>query len=223
MEYVRTHPVNVVFLDLEMPECHGITLAQRMKVLCPNINIIFATAYRDYFETAMDLRVSGYLLKPLKADRVTEELANLRYPVKRYQSGMFIRAFGNFEVFFDGRPVLFRYSKTKELFAYLIDRRGALVSRDELVTILWGGETERSSYYKQVSKDLHDVLQSMHKEDALIKQRGSMGILMDHVDCDFFDWLKGLPEGLNAYCGEYMRQYDWAEQTLVNIQKRRFS
>ena len=43
LEYVRTHAVNVVFLDLEMPECHGVVLARRMKALCPHINIIFAT------------------------------------------------------------------------------------------------------------------------------------------------------------------------------------
>lgn len=216
-DYLENNTVNVVFLDLEMPDCHGVELAKRMKAIRPQVNIIFATAYRDYFETAMELHVSGYLLKPLKAERVIEELNNLRYPVRRYQSGLFVRTFGNFEVFCDGRPLLFRYQKTKELFAYLIDRRGALVTRDELITVLWGGETERSSYYKQVQKDLNDVLASIGREDVLIKQRGALGVLVDQIDCDFFDWMKGLPEGLNAYFGEYMRQYAWAEPTHVRI------
>ena len=36
-----------------------------------------------------------------------------------------VQTFGNFEVFYDGKPVHFRRRRTKELFAYLIDRRGA--------------------------------------------------------------------------------------------------
>lgn len=217
LDYLKDHPADVVFLDLEMPQIHGIALAKQMKQLCPKLNIIFATAYHEYAETAIQLRASGYLLKPLKAEQVTEELKNLRYPVDQHKAGLFVRAFGNFEVFQNGCPVRFRYSKTKELFAYLIDRRGALVSRDELITVLWGGESDRASYYKQVQKDLNDVLARAGQEDVLIKQRGALGFLAEKIDCDYYDWLKGEPQGLSAFMGEYMRQYDWAEATLVNI------
>ena len=44
-----------------------------------------------------------------------------------------------------------------------------------------------------------------------------MGLLASEIDCDYYDWLKGKPEGLNAFMGEYMRQYSWAESTLANI------
>lgn len=221
LEFLGTHPADVAFLDFEMPQCHGRTLARRMKAICPRINIIFATAYSGYYEDAMNLRASGYLLKPLKEREVLEELENLRYPVKRAQSGLFVRAFGNFEVFFNGQPVLFRYQKTKELLAYLIDRQGAIVSRDELVTALWGGEDRHDSYFKQLQKDLGDTLTALSHGDLLVRQRGALGILMNRVHCDYFDWLEGRPEGLNAYRGEYMRQYDWAESTRVNMEGRR--
>ena len=219
LEYVHTHTADVAFLDLEMPELHGMKLAKQMKKYCPRLNIIFVTAYQDYYEEAIQLRASGYLLKPLRGEQVHEEMDNLRYAVRRYESGLFVRTFGNFEVFYNGYPLMFRYQKTKELFAYLIDRRGALVSRDELITILWGGETDRPSYYKQIQKDLTDTLARVGKDHILIKQRGVMGILMNEVVCDYYDWLKGIPDGLNSYTGEYMRQYDWAEATWVNLVK----
>lgn len=215
--WVERNPAEIAFLDLQMPDLHGITLAWRLKESCPRLNIIFVTAYPDYYQPAIQLRASGYLLKPLEEAAVLEELENLRYPVAA--SGLFVRCFGNFEVFFEGRPVRFRYLKTKELFAYLIDRRGSLVSRDELITILWGGETERNSYYKQVQRDLRDVLERAGSGDALMKQRGGLGLDPARIRCDYFDWMRGLPSGLNAFSGEYMRQYDWAEATLVNLMR----
>lgn len=207
----------VVFLDQRMPDCSGVTLARRMKQLWPRLNIIFATAHADCYAQAMQLRASGYLLKPLKAEAVLEELENLRYPVM--QTRLFVQAFGTFEVFFNGEPVMFRYLKTKELFAYLIDRRGALVSRDELITVLWGGETERSSYYKQVQKDLTDTLSRLDCRDVLVKQRGVLGLACAKLRCDYYAWLRGDPAGLSAFHGEYMRQYDWAEPTQVNLRR----
>ena len=220
LSHLKVEAADVVFLDLEMPGYHGIDLAKHMKYLCPHLNIIFATAYQNYYEEAMSLRASGYLLKPLKAEHVIEELENLRYAQESLHTGLYVRAFGSFEVFYDGRPLIFKYQKTKELFAYLIDRRGAVISRDELITVLWGGETRRDSYYKQVQKDLNDTLKSVGMESILIKQRNSLGLVADQIRCDYYNWIHGKPEGINAYMGEYMRQYDWAEQTHVNIDRK---
>jgi hypothetical protein len=38
-------------------------------------------------------------------------------------------------------------------------------------------------------------------------------IRTDLVDCDYYDWKEGKPWAVNAYRGEYMAQYDWAELT----------
>lgn len=217
LEAVRSSPADVAFLDLEMPSCHGTVLARQLKALYPQINIIFATAYRDFYEKALELRVSGYLLKPLQEEQVMEELRNLRYPIAS-KGGLFVRAFGSFEVFFDGKPVSFRYQKTKELFAYLIDRRGALITQDEIVTVLWGGDEKHSSYFKQLQKDLSDTLGALGCGELLIKQRGALALWGDQIRCDYYDWIHGLPGGLNAYRGEYMRQYDWGEATRVNLE-----
>ncbi|MBQ9661627.1 MAG: response regulator [Oscillospiraceae bacterium] len=218
LDYLKTCAADVAFVDFEMPQCHGLVLAKQMKALCPQINIIFATAYRDYYADAINLRASGYLLKPLHEERIKEELDNLRYPVETGKRGLYARAFGNFEVFYNGQPMMFRYHKTKELLAYLIDRRGALVSRDELVTALWGGEHEHSSYFKQLQKDLRDTFAGFDCADLLIKQKGAIGVLAGKIACDYYDWLEGLPEGLNAYHGEYMRQYSWAESTRLSLE-----
>ena len=58
--------MDVAFLDIEMADLNGIDLAKRLKQHCRSLNIIFATAYNDYYREAMALHASGYLLKPMK-------------------------------------------------------------------------------------------------------------------------------------------------------------
>ena len=218
LDHVYAYPVDVAILDINMPDYDGINLARRMKIYRPEINIIFVTAYSDYFQEAMRLHASGYLLKPLRPETLLEELNDLRRPVAKSAATLYVRTFGDFEVFYQDKPLMFRYQKTKEMFAYLIDRRGAMVETDTLITILWGGEDDRSNYFKQIRKDLNDTLDAVGCGNLLIKRRGAIGLLTDKIKCDYFDWLAGNPEGINAYHGEYMHQYSWAESTWVNLE-----
>jgi len=63
---LRKNHVDLIFLDIEMPEIDGISFLQMLK----NIpGIIFTTAYRNYAVDAFDLDVIDYLLKPISFDR----------------------------------------------------------------------------------------------------------------------------------------------------------
>ena len=63
---LRTKQVDLIFLDIEMPEIDGISFLQMLK----NIpGVIFTTAYRNYAVEAFDLNVLDYLLKPISFDR----------------------------------------------------------------------------------------------------------------------------------------------------------
>ncbi|MBR5411144.1 MAG: response regulator [Clostridia bacterium] len=218
LRYVKSNPVDVAFLDVMMPEISGIDLAKEMKRFSPNLNVIFATAFNHLYKEAMELHASGYIVKPIDEDQVRRELSDLRRPVAVERSPLFVRAFGDFEVFYENQPVMFRYMKSKELFAYLIDRHGTMVESDTLLTVLWGGETDYSNFFYQVRKDLRDTLRQYGCDDILLSRRGAMGVATDKINCDYYEWLKGTPEGINAYHGQYMRQYDWAEMTWVGIE-----
>lgn len=138
LTFVKHHACEVVFLDIDISDMNGITLARHPKQVNPKINIIFVTAYRKYAMEALSLHSSGYVMKPATKKKIEHELDNLRHPVSmltKHKVG--IQCFGNLEIFADGDPIKFSYSKTKELPAFLADRKGAFCSTGEIITALW--------------------------------------------------------------------------------------
>lgn len=214
---------HVAFVDIAMPGINGIELARKLKHINPRINIVFATGYDEYMADAFLLHSSGYLMKPVTTADVTNELNNLRFPPNNtYDANkLVVRCFGNFEVFVNGRAVAFERAKSKELLAYLVDRRGAIVSLREAQVALWDEKSTRSntsnSYLRTLVSDLRRTLESCGHPNVLIKRYGSIGIDMTKVACDYYDYLKGKPLAINAWRGEYMNQYPWSEATRKSL------
>lgn len=66
LEVLRNHPIELMFLDIQMPEITGITL---LKSLQKKPLVILTTAYSEYALESYDLDVVDYLLKPITFDR----------------------------------------------------------------------------------------------------------------------------------------------------------
>ena len=221
---------DVVFLDIEMQEISGMEAARRFKEINPNLNIIFTTGYSQYAPEAFLLRASGYILKPVTADKVRQELENLRVrevpaSKKAQEHPIRVRTFGNFEVYHGEEPIHFHYEKTKEMFAYLIDRKGAMCAIQEIIAVLWedGPKYSHDSYFRNLKVDLIRTLKACGHEDIVLQKRGALGIRADGVSCDYFNLLEsaGRDESADSlYLGEYMSQYSWAEITNSNLMSR---
>ena len=212
---------DIVFSGIELPGMNGIGLAKKIVEAAPGTNIIFSTDHPQYAGEAFGLHASGYTAKPLTREKVMAEISDLRHPVAAEDRGLRVQAFGNFEVFFDGRPLHFRYAKTKELLAYLIDRNCAVVDIGEIRATLWDDDEDRTSYIKQLRKDLMDTLRGVGAEDAIVIMRGGIGVIPGRLRCDYFDYLAGKPGGVSAYHGEYMQQYSWSEVTHGSLESGR--
>ena len=201
--------IDLAFLDIEMPGLNGIQLAKKLKVDNPLINIIFVTAYDQYALDAIRIQASGYITKPVSKAKVEEELRNLRNPIKLSgKKRMQIKCFGNFEVFCDGEPIRFSYKKSKEAFAYLVDREGSAISVNELNAILW--EEDHPSYLRNLVADIQNTLKKAGLDDVFVKRHNECYIDVTKVDCDAYEYKKGNVEAVRKYRGEYMIQYDWA-------------
>jgi len=69
--YINNQQVDLVFLDINMPEISGISFA---KSINKDIKVIFTTAYRDYAVEGFELKAVDYLLKPVSFERLKKAL-----------------------------------------------------------------------------------------------------------------------------------------------------
>ncbi|MCW3807018.1 LytR/AlgR family response regulator transcription factor [Plebeiibacterium marinum] len=70
-KYLSAQPIDLIFLDINMPEISGLDFA---KTINRNIKVIFTTAYRDYAVEGFDLKAVDYLLKPISFERLLQAL-----------------------------------------------------------------------------------------------------------------------------------------------------
>lgn len=223
-EWAKQNEIEIAFLDISMPGIDGIELGKRLKSKNPVVNIIFATAYNEYVGMANDLRYSGYLLKPVTKEKVEQELADLRHPMikKVSNKAISVKCFGTFEVFYEGLPLKFERGKTKELLAFLVDRKGASVNVNEIVCHLWEDnidDKKNHNYLRKLLGDLRNTLKKIGYEDLLIKSYNKYAIDTSLIDCDYYDYENNEPWAVRSFKGEYMTQYSWAEETTSNFYK----
>ncbi len=213
ISYLRDHPVDVAFLDVEMPKMNGLTLAQEMTLLQPKINIVFVTGHGEYALDAYSLYASGYLMKPASREEVEKCIENLRHPTS-VKKKVEVRCFGNFEVFLDGAPLVFKRSKSKEVFAYLVDNRGAFCSTGELIGALWEDEDVTNSKMSQIrafTSDMRKTFEEVGIMDMVIKKHNEIAVNVNRIDCDYYHYMDKDPEAQHLFMGEYMKQYTWSE------------
>ncbi len=70
---ISSQKINLIFLDINMPEISGISFA---KSINKDIKIIFTTAYREYAIDGFDLHAVDYLLKPISFERLLKAINN---------------------------------------------------------------------------------------------------------------------------------------------------
>ena len=207
---------DVVFSDIRMPGITGLEFAIRLKNLSPDTRVVFVTGYSEYAVESYKVRAHGYVLKPLTPEQIREELDALPTPPAPAKDKLQVQCCGVFEVYWQGQPLLFRRTKTKELLAFLIDRSGAICTPEEIALALW--ETEASGKAEQnrirvLLNDLLSTLRSIGMEDIIVRKRRQLAIRTDRVDCDYYRMRAGDIDALNTYYGVYMEQYSWAEMT----------
>ena len=219
LEFAKDHSVDIAFLDINMRGMGGLALAKKIIAVCPDCKIVFCTGYEEYAIPAFKLHASGYLLKPVSAKDVQGEIDNIK-GIRQREKPLAVKCFGNFEVYAKGEKLIFKRSKTKELFAFLIDRNGAGVSVAEIGVALWETDDEQKNqnYIHQLFRDLRQTLETIGMEGVFERNNYLYSINPAKIDCDYFSYLKsGKPE----FFGEYMTQYSWAESTCGLLWERK--
>ena len=250
-EFAGKEKPEIAFLDITMRGMDGIRLAELLLEKDPGIQVIFTTGHEDYMKDAFRIHAGGYVTKPVTPEKIRKELAvakmrlagtaarpggsagiselsaeGMEKPGTSGSPRLFVRCFGNFQVFLNGesRQLVFPSAKSAELFAYLIDRNGAVCTNAEILTALWDdGADDRShmSYFKKIRREMENTLAGCGCQDVLFRVWGGLGVVPEKVSCDYYEYLRG-PDGFrsaHAYRGEYMSQYSWAEVTHAALER----
>lgn len=77
LDYLREQPVDVLFLDVQMPELTGISL---LKILKQKPIVVLTTAYSQYAIEGYELDVTDYLLKPITFERFLKTVEKITTP-----------------------------------------------------------------------------------------------------------------------------------------------
>ena len=217
LDFVQDNPVNVAFLDINMRGMGGLALAEKILSFRPDCKIVFCTGYEEYAIPAFKLHASGYLMKPISAEDVQGEIDNIK-GLRQKEKLLKVKCFGNFEVFAKDEPLQFKRSKTKELFAFLVDRNGAGMTAKQICAVLFPDDTDDSknvAYLRQLVLDLKNTLKMVGAESVLCHDTPCYRVDTNLLKCDYFNHIEtGKPE----FYGEYMTQYSWAEETCAMLQ-----
>ena len=74
----QTDAVDVVFLDIHIPEINGLELAEQLLERRPELHVVFVTAYDEYAIQAFELNASDYVLKPVRKERLHKTIERIR-------------------------------------------------------------------------------------------------------------------------------------------------
>ena len=216
LEFVKENAVDVAFLDINMRGMGGLALAEKIIEMRPKCRIVFCTGYEEYAIPAFKLHASGYLMKPISAEDVQCEIDNIKGMIKR-EKLLTVRCFGNFEVYAKNEKLMFKRLKTKELFAFLVDRNGAGMTAKQICAVLFPDDTDdnkNSVYLRQLVLDLKNTLKTVGAENVLRHETPCYRIDTSLIQCDYITYLEtGKPE----FRGDYMTQYSWAEETCAML------
>lgn len=160
---------DAAFVDIEMIEMNGLEVAEKVRDLYKEVEVVFVTAYSEYAIQAFEVHSLDYILKPTNTKRITKTIDRLLYSkghkISAYKTGnLYIQSFGEFTVYHNNRKerLKWRTSKVKELCAYLLHDYNRVIGTEELIDRLFSKvdyEKARTYFYTSMS-----YLRKMFKE-----------------------------------------------------------
>lgn len=169
LEHVQQTPVDLVLLDIRLPDLSGIEVCERLRLHQPNLPIMMLTALDAVEDRVRGLRAGAddYLPKPFAFD---ELLARIEALLRRVEESGQTEELRDGPLAVDPAAQACTYNGEEvsltptefDLLAYLMARRGQALSRDTIHRDVWGHEFDRGTnlidvYVNYVRRKLDEV------------------------------------------------------------------
>ncbi|WP_059049236.1 response regulator [Paenibacillus senegalimassiliensis] len=170
--FLAKEPIDIMFLDIEMVDMHGLQVAKQLLKRQPSLQIIFVTAHAQFAVDAFEIEATDYLLKPVPEKRLIKALTKSQKKLddaamhqKIKAPYMYAHTLGSFYLLDTSQQVIkWRTKKVRELFIYLWIHQQKPVLNAVLIEELWP-ELE----LKKAVQNLHTSIYQLRK---LLKENG---------------------------------------------------
>lgn len=240
-ELFEREQIDLVFLDMEMLDVHGLQMAKLMLAKHPYIQIIFVTAHSQFALDAFEVAATDYLLKPVQEQRLekamikAQQIYDLRKELRSgdKRTNLYVRVLGVFQLMdFQQQTVKWRTKKVSELFIFLWLHQNKPILNVVIMENLWPeAEPERASV------NLHTTMYQLRKA---LKQYGSenpISLANNHyqltmkMDSDYEQLLalldrkqhdeQSIQQLLNCYEDDFLvdEEYAWAIRIRLRLKQ----
>lgn len=240
LQFLKNESIDVVFLDIEMIDVHGLQVAKQL-IRNPLIQIIFVTAHAQFAVDAFDIEATDYLLKPVHEKRLMKALTKAQQKLQlqeevekeKKEHLLYAHTFGSFYLLDAQHEVIkWRTRKVRELFLYLWFHQKKPMLNVVIIEELWP-----DLEFEKAASNLHTSIYQLRK---LFKDKGiqdPIQLVNNHYQLNVemasdYDKLIQLLEQkrhdeisiqqlLNCYEGDFLaeEEYPWAIQTQLRLKQ----
>lgn len=240
LKQITNEQIDLVFLDINMPNVSGIDVAAKLNKVKPNIFIVFVTAYEEYAIDAFKVGARDYLMKPVLEERLQETIRRIR----RYRGSRVAEAKLNIKMLqqvqfslSDSEPfsITFNMTKIQHLFIYFLHNRSRQVRKEHIIEMLWG-DLEEKKAFAQLYNAIYVIRKELGPLESYLKistfsDSYRLDLVNTIVDVDEFELaiptLRPIDDTtyssyqtiIDRFTGNYLIEYDylWAENERYRL------
>ncbi|MDF2840588.1 MAG: hypothetical protein K0Q99_1360 [Clostridia bacterium] len=196
--FLRENKVDMMFVDISMPEESGLELGRRMMSEMPGMDLVYVTSYKEYALEAFSVHAFDYIVKPISQVRLESTIKramekHFRIQANRIESNakLFIYCLGGLDVrSMDGGIVQLSSSKSAEFLSFLLMHRGRFVSKWSVMEEVFRGMTPQNAetYLNTTTYKLRKALEPYGMKGAIISSNESYTIERKDIYIDFIDF-----------------------------------
>lgn len=237
---ILKQPVDLIFMEIQLPDVDGLQLAEEIIENKPQIKIVFVTGFEAYAIKAFELNALDYLLKPVKLERLKKTLqrmdrSNTGFDLDRLaeqNQSLQIRMLGHFQMILQGKllpPLRWRTARAQELFLYMLQCRGQFIRKSTLIELLWP-EYEPNRAYSLLYTVIYHIRKTLEEYEEYFSLSNSVDgyiLNLNNVLLDVEEWenfilssvtltsktIGSYVEYMKLFKDDYLKEYDywWAE------------
>jgi len=150
--YSQMNNYDIVLVDIGLPDMSGTEVCKLIKTSCSGVGIIMLTAKAElgYKVSSLDLGADDYITKPFVFAELISRIKAVNRRVKNFDTTNVLKALG-VEINTSTKTVCVtdvevRFTpKEYGILEYLVQNKGRIVQRDELLNKLWENNIDISS------------------------------------------------------------------------------